>query len=76
MLAYLRGTTTTTTGLTVQAVRLEGQYPQGQKVSKAMMQQLNLEHRAIGPAGNYGTRPRPLPFSAASSPPSNQELVA
>jgi hypothetical protein len=75
MLAYLRGTTTTT-GLTVQAVRPEGQYPQGQKVSKAMMKQLNLEPHAICPRGNYRIRPRPLPFMAASPPPPSQELVA
>lgn len=75
MLAYLRGTTTQT-GLTVQAVRLEGQYPQGQTVSKAMMKQLTLEHRAVCPAWNYCIRPRPLPIVTASSHPANQELVA
>lgn len=75
MLAYLRGTATKT-GLTVQAVRLDGQYPQGQKVSKAAMKDLNLEHHAICPRWNYCLRPHPLPLTAATSPPQNQELVA
>jgi hypothetical protein len=75
MLAYLRGTTTQA-GLTVQAVRLEGQYPQGQKVSQATMEQLNLEPHAICPRWNYCIRPRPLPITSASPPQPNQELVA
>jgi len=75
MLASLRGTTTQT-GLTVQAVRLAGKYPQGQKVSTAMMKQLNLEHDATCPNWNYRIRPRPCPFADAAFHPPNQELIA
>ena len=75
MLASLRGTTTET-GLTVQAVRLTAKYPQGQKVSTAMMKQLNLEHDAICPNWNYCIHPRPLPLDAAPAHPPDQEFVA
>jgi hypothetical protein len=75
MLAYLRGTTTQA-GLTVQAVRLTGTYPQGQKVTKAMMKQLNIEHDATCPKWNYRIHPRPLPLDAAAAHPPDQELVA
>ncbi len=75
MLAYLRGTTTAT-GLTVQAVRLEGHYPQGQKVSKAMMKQLDITHDPTCPRWNYRIHHRPLPLNPAQAHPPDQELVA
>jgi hypothetical protein len=67
LLAYLPGTTTAT-GLTVRAVRLDDHCPQDQKVSKAAMQCLNLEHHAVCPRWNYCIRPHPLPSTAAASP--------
>ena len=57
MLGYLRGTSTTT-GLQVDAFRLEGVYATGQSVSDAEMQTLNLERHDICPAWNYTIRPR------------------
>jgi len=75
MLASLRGTTTET-GLTVQAVRLTAKYPQGQKVSPAMMKQLNIDHDQTCPRWNYRIHPRPLPLDAAPAHPPDQELVA
>jgi hypothetical protein len=57
MLAYIRGTTTTT-GLRVQAVRLEGTYPTGQHVSDAEMDALHLTKHAVCPAWNYTIGPR------------------
>ena len=58
MLAYIRGTTTTT-GLTVKACLQEGVYETGQRVSDAEMETLNLERHAICPSWNYTLRPRP-----------------
>jgi len=58
MLAYIRGTTTTT-GLTVRVSLVEGIYEKGQKVSDAEMETLNLEHHEICPNWNYTIRPRP-----------------
>ena len=58
MLAYIRGTTTTT-GLTVKASLVEGIYEKGQRVSDAEMETLNLERHEICPNWNYTLRPRP-----------------
>ena len=58
MLAYIRGTTTTT-GLTVKAFLLEGVYETGQRVSDAEMKRLNLERHTVCPDWNYTFRPRP-----------------
>jgi hypothetical protein len=58
MLAYLRGTTTTT-GLEVQAFVHEQVYQNGQSVSDAHMKTLNLERHTVCPAWNYTIRPRP-----------------
>jgi len=58
MLAYIRGTTTTT-GLTVKASLLEGVYEKGQGVSDAEMETLNLERHETCPNWNYTLRPRP-----------------
>jgi hypothetical protein len=58
MLAYIRGTTTTT-GLTVKAFLVEGVYEKGQKVSDAEMEELNLQCHEVCPNWNYTIRPRP-----------------
>lgn len=58
MLAYIRGTTTTT-GLTVKASLVEGVYEKGQRVSDAEMETLNLERHETCPNWNYTLRPRP-----------------
>ena len=57
MLAYLRGTTTTT-GLEVEAACHEGVYATGQGVSDAEMATLNLERHASCPVWNYTLHPR------------------
>lgn len=58
MLACLRGTVTQT-GLRVQACLVEQVYEKGQKVSKAIMQSLNLQPHAVCPRWNYTIKPRP-----------------
>jgi transposase len=57
MLAYIRGTTTTT-GLTVSAHLDEAAYEKAQQISKADMDQLGLVDHATCPAWNYTLRPR------------------
>ena len=57
MLNYIRGTTTQT-GLTVRAARLDGTFEKGQKVSDAQMQQLNIEQQSVCSQWNYTIRPR------------------
>ena len=57
MLAYIRGTTTTT-GLTVKSFLVEDAYEKGQGVSDAEMETLNLEHHETCPNWNYTLRPR------------------
>lgn len=56
LLNYVRGTTTST-GLTVRAALLEGEYAKGQRVSDAQMEQLNIEHAVICPQWNYTLSP-------------------
>jgi hypothetical protein len=56
MLAYIRGTTTTT-GLQVEAFRHEGVYATGLRVSDTEMETLHLEHHAVCPNWNYTIRP-------------------
>ena len=58
LLGYLRGTTTAT-GLAVRATRLPGAYALGQRVSKTVMNTLNLERHTTCPVWNYTLRPRP-----------------
>jgi hypothetical protein len=58
MLAYLRGTTTST-GLEVQALLWQSVYATGQSVSDTDMQTLNLERHLVCPNWNYTIRPRP-----------------
>jgi hypothetical protein len=68
MLAFMRGTTTTT-GLAVQAFLHEGVYQTGGTVSDAEMETLNIARHAVCPNWNYTIRPRsggqalPLPAS-------------
>ena len=57
MLAYLRGTTTTT-GLQVDAVCHDGVYLTGQGVSDAEMATLHLDRHDSSPTWNYTLRPR------------------
>lgn len=75
MLAYLRGTETTT-GLKVTAELHKVIYQKGQKVSNAEFAQLNLESHAVCPQWNYTLRPRTLP---ARDPPAQlpcQEVIS
>jgi Rhodopirellula transposase DDE domain len=58
LLGAIRGTTTAT-GLAVQAVRLDGEYRPGQRVSDAEMATLLLDRHDVCPAWNYTLRPRP-----------------
>jgi hypothetical protein len=75
MLGYLRGTTTTA-GLTVQAVRLDGVYAPGQKVPDAVFHQLQIQHPVTCPNWNYTIAPRrPLTPHASLHPP-NREVVS
>jgi len=56
MLAYIRGTSTTT-GLTVKAFLQERQYKEGKEVSKEMMKQLNINFLIPNPEWNYTISP-------------------
>ena len=75
LLAYLRGTTTTT-GLAVSAVLQEGTYVAGQHVSDADMETLNLETDPVCPQWNYTLRPRDCLPRATSGVPSKREVVS
>jgi len=57
LLAFIRGTRTAT-GLKVQAMFEDRDYPTGQKVSNAEMAALRIEPHAICPQWNYTIRPR------------------
>jgi hypothetical protein len=57
LLGCIKGTTTTT-GLRVQAFRLAGEYPKGQRVSDDEMAQLNLERDSVCSNWNYTICPR------------------
>ena len=57
MLAYLRGTTTST-GLTVTATLLEGKFEKGRTVSDTEMKQLHIAHDEVCANWNYTLRPR------------------
>jgi hypothetical protein len=50
--------TTTTTGLTVRARRLPGEYAKGETLTDAEMKQLHLERHTVCPRWNYTIRPR------------------
>jgi hypothetical protein len=74
MLALIRGTTTTT-GLAVQAVRCEGVYDTGRRVSAAEMAALNLTPHDVCPSWNYTLRPRSAAAQAPDATPSVRELI-
>ena len=74
MLALIRGTTTTT-GLAVQAARLEGQYPTGERAPDAAMAALNLERHAVCPTWNYTIRPRPAQLQRPEAAPASREVI-
>ena len=60
MLAYIRGTSTTT-GLTVKASLLDGNYYTSRKITKAEMDELSLHVHAVCPNWNYTIDPRLIP---------------
>jgi Rhodopirellula transposase DDE domain len=69
LLAAIRGTTTRT-GLTVQACRLDGSYPTGLRVTKAEMDRLNITPHDPCPKWTYTIRPRDSALDAGP----NREL--
>jgi len=75
MLAYLRGTTTTT-GLQVDAVCHDGVYPTGQGVSDAEMATLHLDRHDSSPIWNYTLRPRCSAPVGPQADEVNRELIA
>ena len=75
MLAYIRGTTTTT-GLKVEAFLQDGAYKTGQKVSDAEMKALNLERHAVCPNWNYTIRPRPMGDFDPTTEPSDRDVIS
>jgi hypothetical protein len=75
MLAYIRGTTTTT-GLEVRAERLDGIYPTGQRVSDHEMATLRLTKHEVCPAWNYTISPRSEAQTNPAVTPPNQEVIA
>jgi transposase len=56
MLGYIRGTSTKT-GLTVKAYLQTGTYKRGQKVTKEMIEALNLQFHTVCPKWNYTITP-------------------
>jgi hypothetical protein len=74
LLGAIRGTTTTT-GLTVEAVRLAGAYLPGQRVSDPEMAALLLDRHDTCPAWNYTLRPRSNPCSDPSAAPRPREVI-
>lgn len=74
MLGAIRGTTTTT-GLAVEAVRLEGDYLPGQRVSDAEMETLLLDRHAVCPTWNYTLRPRPPTLPDPNAEPEGREVI-
>lgn len=74
LLAYIRGTTTTT-GLAVQAVPLDGVYATGQRVADAEMDTLNLAAHEVCPAWNYTLRPRSGAAASPAAASPNQEVI-
>ena len=75
MLAYLRGTSTST-GLEVQAFLWKSVYATGQSVSDTEMQALNLERHTVCPNWNYTIRPRRAgTFSGAADSTSREVII-
>lgn len=75
LLGAIRGTTTTT-GLTVEAVRVEGEYRPGQHVADAEMATLRLDRHDVCPTWNYTLRPRPPTLPAPNAEPAGREVVS
>jgi hypothetical protein len=74
MLAYIRGTRTAT-GLEVQAVRLDGNFPTGRSVSDADMAALRLSKHALCPKWNYTITPRSGAAPCLAAAAANQEVI-
>ncbi len=74
LLAFIRGTTTTT-GLTVRAERLEGVYATGLCVSPEEMDTLNLTPHAVCPSWNYTIQPRSDVVFTLATPALNREVI-
>jgi hypothetical protein len=74
MLAYRRGTTTTT-GLRVQAVLHDAVYEKGRSVSDAELAQLNLEPHTVCPPWNYTVRPRSSSAPDGPARPSGEQVI-
>ena len=74
LLNYIRGTTTQT-GLSVQALLLDGIFEKGQKVSDEQMQHLNLEHHSVCRQWNYTIRPRLAVLSGAAQVSEEQKVI-
>ena len=74
LLAYIRGTRTTT-GLEVQAMRLDGAFPTGRSVSDADMAAVQLSKHALCPKWNYTITPRSRAAPCRTTAASNQEVI-
>lgn len=74
MLAYIRGTTTTT-GLKVRAERLDGVYPTGQRIADQEMAALQVRKHDVCPAWNYTISPRPGAEATPAATPSSHEVI-
>ncbi len=74
LLAFIRGTTTTT-GLTVQAERLEGVYATGLCVSPEEMDILNLTAHDVCPSWNDTIQPRLGTPCVPATPVPNREVI-
>jgi hypothetical protein len=75
LLASIRGTTTTT-GLTVQAVRVEGDFPTGCSVSAADMDALQVRRHELCPKWNYTISPRSGAATCLATAASHQAVIA
>lgn len=74
MLAYIRGTTTTT-GLAVRADRLDGVYATGQRIAKREVKTWNVRAHEVCPAWNYTISPRSGVATHSAAPPSKREVI-
>jgi hypothetical protein len=74
MLAYIRGTTTST-GLAVRAERLDGVYPTGRRVADREMKALYLRKHDVCPAWNYTISPRSGATTHPAATPSRREVI-
>ncbi len=74
LLAYIRGTTTSA-GLDVQAMRLDGDFPTGRAVSDAEMDALQLSKHALCPKWNYTISPRSGATTCLAAMPPNRGVI-